>query len=309
MSLFLASVLLAEVAVVAPSAKKPLVVVVEGASSEQAAAIRAAISSELGVPAMTIAEAQGASVQGTLLVSIGKTTATLLFRDERGNVVTRVLELPEATLEVSIALLAGNLVRDQTTTIVPEKKPTPVLAPPPPSNDLVPLPKPPAEDRYGISLLLGSSSGMNRSLADATGIAIDAQAVRRTGWWSVGVLTGVIAGSVKSVYGERDGRFVATPLAGTFEARTHLGPLMLEGGAAFGTVIFNYTTPVNGVRDDGFAPYLRFMGTFALPLYEHVDFVGRLGWATTFRKVSPSAATSPLDDASWTFLAGVRAHL
>jgi hypothetical protein len=102
---------------------------------------------------------------------------------------------------------------------------------------------------------------------------------------------------------------VGTPLAGTLEARTSLGPLALEGGAAFGTVFFNYTTTQYGVRDSGFAPYMRLMGSFALPMYEHLDFVGRLGWATTFRKVSPSAATSPLDDASWTFLAGVRAHL
>ncbi|MGZ3423721.1 MAG: hypothetical protein ACXWUG_31710 [Polyangiales bacterium] len=311
MSLFLASMLCAEVVAVAPAAQKPIVVVIEGAATvDEAASIRAAIATELGVPVMTIAESQGVNVQGTLLVSIGKATATLLWRDERGNVVTRIIELPSATIEVTIALLAGNLVRDQTTTMVPEKKPipatTPVFAPPIVHADVPDKKRPFTDDRYGLSVLLGSSAGMNRTWADASGLAVDVQAIRRNEWWSVGFLTGVIAGGVR---GSVDGKFVATPLAGTLEARAVLGSLMLEGGAAFGTVIFNYTTQQYGVRDDGFAPYLRFMGSFALPVYDHFDFVGRLGWATTFRKVSPSAATSPLDDASWTFLAGVRAHL
>src|SRR6188768_2558667 len=111
----------------APAPAQALPVTIKLASTPlQAEAIRAAIESELRVPVRLddVAPDEG------LTVSVKWRRATVIYRSRQGETTTRSLDLPanaEQSVEV-IALLAGNLARDEASELLARLAPPPSAA-------------------------------------------------------------------------------------------------------------------------------------------------------------------------------------
>ena len=368
---------------------RPVVVVVDpGTSGVSPAAVRKAIAEELRTQVLSLGAEGALLARGVLVVGSGDgSSLTLTYRDEKGGQIARTITLPKKSFEViaTIALLAGNLVRDQATSLIPKAagtgasagagagasagasadvsvggvqasgavgvsigakvvaSPASTMPPPPPfdgpaaaiepwrpSHDKE-SPKKSVEarmltDRWSLMLLGGTSSGSKQGMSDVTGGAIELQASKRLGWLSLGLMAGIVSGSVRGT-GVTGGNFFGAPLAGTVEARIPVGPLLLELGGAFGHAMYTvsstsasdsstttssrYTYP-NGGRshDDGWTPYGRLMATIGWGMTDDFDLVTRIHWSTTFREIANQGqAVAPLDAASWGLMVGVRGHL
>jgi hypothetical protein len=103
----------------------PLAVVVRGAPD--AASVRARIASELGAPIVAIDRCTGACLE----ISITGSTANVAYTTADGVTRARLLELgsEKAQWPIVIALLAGNLARDEAADVLAQLPPPPAPAP------------------------------------------------------------------------------------------------------------------------------------------------------------------------------------
>lgn len=120
----------------------PLDVAVDGGSTELQRDVRAAIDRELS----------GVTAAGKITVTIGASTVEVRAAHADGRVLTRTISLPDGRGRAAeaIALLAGNLVRDQTSDLEEELKrgrrpppPPPPAAPPAETAAAPPAPRVP----------------------------------------------------------------------------------------------------------------------------------------------------------------------
>jgi hypothetical protein len=122
------------------------------ASAAEVAQVRSAIEKELSLPTILVENAANVKSRGTLKVRLERTKKTLAvtWTDDRGSTVSRTIASSGDINSVSSssALLAGNLVRDQTSDLVDALRPAP--SPPeaaPPAADkqpAAPAAQPPA---------------------------------------------------------------------------------------------------------------------------------------------------------------------
>jgi len=129
----------------APAAKDSLPITIKLASTPiQAEAVRAAIEAELGVAVRL----EDRLTEEGLSVGVTWRRATVSYRSKEGEATTRSLNLPansEQAVEV-IALLAGNLARDEASELLLRLAPPPSVAETPePATAEEPAPSPPAE--------------------------------------------------------------------------------------------------------------------------------------------------------------------
>ena len=131
----------------APAAKDSLPVTIAlGSTPIQAEAVRAAIEAELNVAVRV----EDLLTEEGLSVNVTRRRATVSFRSKDGQATTRSLDLPantEQAVEV-IALLAGNLARDEASELLsrlapPKAPPAPETTEPAPQEEAAP--SPPAE--------------------------------------------------------------------------------------------------------------------------------------------------------------------
>ena len=108
----------------------PLAVVVRGASD--AASVRARIASELGSPIIAIDRCVGACLE----IAITGSTANVAYTSADGVTRARRIELgsERAQWPIVIALLAGNLARDEAADVLAQLPPPPAPAPEPPAD-------------------------------------------------------------------------------------------------------------------------------------------------------------------------------
>jgi hypothetical protein len=119
-----------------PMVPQPVVVVVQpGAVFQTAAEVRAAISRELGVPAVAPADATVAqNPHGTLTVaSDAENRLVIAFRDATGNELWRTVTRPAdpAAALATVAFIAGNLARKESDEVLRALQPPVPVAPPP----------------------------------------------------------------------------------------------------------------------------------------------------------------------------------
>ena len=139
-------------AVTAEPARPVVVVVEQGVQGLAAGDVRAAVSRELGVPAVGIADAAAPRARGMLTIAVGEDhRLVVVYRDASGGELWRTIAAPDDPVGVvgTIALLAGNLARDESTELLgalgatvqtaalPPAPPAPPAAPPAPQQIIV----------------------------------------------------------------------------------------------------------------------------------------------------------------------------
>jgi len=118
---------------------RPIVVDIDMDSSADASLVRSAIEKELGSPTTSPANVSKTALRGSLKVHFERPTKalTVSWTDARGAVVSRSVVAPDdaSGIAATSALLAGNLVRDQTTDVLSALKPAekPAEPSPPPT--------------------------------------------------------------------------------------------------------------------------------------------------------------------------------
>ena len=235
---------------------RSVVVEIQGDDSTDFAAIRTAIEKELGAPAIARQGAGGAATRGVLEVCVDKIAKTLhvSFTDERGAVVSRSVGLPgdPASIASSSALLAGNLVRDQTSDLLSSlapaepagtaaPSPTPAPSPPDPADKLGEAPK---GQLFPVNLALFYPVATNKGKPDIHTYVDLGLFYTRVGSVSGAQASGFVATASGNVRGAQGAGFVG--VAASLNGLQGAGFVAITSGNVRGAQVAGFTSIASG---------------------------------------------------------------
>lgn len=315
-----------------PEDDGPVVVVVAEGTSLDPSRVREVIAQELGVPAIDLTADEARRARGMLTITQASSQALLFFYRHRSGVevwrVMNIREQPDENLR-SIALLAGNLARDQTSQLIgnlnvvePEIEETPPPPPPEPAPEPQPCPEPPEVDCHRAERAARVDDARDRAFSDpwaieanlggvfaqsSLGPRVTARLAYR--WGAFALSLSENSGWISQCTWAECAILGQHSLALEATYRLRIGPLIAEFGIGAGARLHRFNSQRGSIIT--YSPVGRLQLAVVIPIVRGVDLVVSNEVATTFFSVQIPAFYSDLSLSLWEIGVsfGVRVHL